>query len=65
MKKTTQSSSADLEHLRKRAGLLLNGEGQTVVRNLEFYRRAEQHLFANRNPYWGGGIHLSPLPSER
>jgi hypothetical protein len=65
MNKTTQSSRAGLSQVQKLAGQLLKGEGRAVVRNLEFYRKAERHLLANHNPYGWGGMRLSPSPTKR
>ena len=65
MRKTTQSSKTDLAQARKLAGQLLNGARLPVVRNLDFYREVEQHLFAKRDPSPGGGLHLSSWRAER
>ena len=65
MKKTTQPSIASLAQVSKPAGQLLSRDGQAVARKLEFYREAEERLFANRNSYRRGRSYLSSWPTER
>jgi len=65
MKKTTQPLTARSVQARKLAAQLPRRDGQAVVRNLEFYREAEEQLLASANPYGWGGMHLSPCLAER
>jgi hypothetical protein len=65
MKKTSQLSSASPVQVRKPAPQLLNLDGLPIIRDLGFYREAEERLFANRNPDRGGLFHLSQCRTER
>jgi hypothetical protein len=64
MRKSNQPSKTKLAPARQPAGQLPNRDDQAVVRNLEFYREAEQQLFVKRNPYRGGGTQFSPWRAE-
>ena len=65
MKHTTQPPTANFPQVREAARQPSNCAGRCLVRNLDFYREAEEQLLAKGNPCRGGGIHLSPSPSER
>lgn len=44
---------------------LLSPQGQSVVRNLDFYRKAEEQLLASYTPYNPASIRLPLLRAER
>jgi len=54
--------SADV---RKLADQLLSPQGQSVVRNLDFYRKAEEQLLANYTPCNPATVRLSLLRAEQ
>ena len=51
--------------MRETAMLQWNRDGQSAVRNLDFYRDVEEQLLAKLHPYGGGGSHLLPRSTER
>jgi hypothetical protein len=64
MKKPAQPSIPGLAPLRKLAGQVLNHDGPTVVRNLDFYRQIEQQLLAKRIPCPAGATRLASRRPE-
>ena len=64
MKRTPQPSRNYLAQLPEPVRLLWKRDGQSVVRNLEFYRDVEAQLLAKRGPCLEGRLHLSPCRAE-
>jgi hypothetical protein len=62
--KPKETLASDISRMRKAVAQMLSRDGKSAVRNLDFYRQAEEQLALNHSANRGGQIHLSLWRAE-